>query len=173
MASSKTTLIAALITALLVGVAGGYVSQIGQVSSLQSQLSAAQENNAMLRAEMLNQSAPIAFKAESGQMIHDAWLLVSRLGSGKYVIAVHAEGLDHSSAEGAYLVEGVTRTAMQMVPVGANASASEFEAAKNGLGQYSVIVNMNPNTTYEKIDLLFLPGMSMQNAVLIATATLG
>lgn len=171
--SKGTTLAAAVIVSLLVGIAVGYLYQTGQVSSLQSQLSKANENSIMLRAEMLNQTTPIAFKAESGQMVHDAWLLVSPAGNGRYVVAVHAEGLDHTSAQGAYLVEGVTKTAMKMVPLGANISLSEFEAGSNGIGQYSVIINLNPNVTFEKIEILFLPGMSMERAVLVATATLG
>ena len=173
MPSARTSLLVAVIVSLLVGIAGGYIYQTGLVSSLQSQLSKANENSVMLRAEMLNQTMPIAFKPESGQMIHDAWLLVAPVGNGRYLVAVHAEGLDHTSSEGAYLIEGVTKTAMQMVPLGANASASEFEAGSNGIGQYSVILNVNPNMTFEKIEILFLPGMSMEHAALVATATLG
>ncbi len=173
MVSRGTTLTVAAVVALLVGVAGGYLVRGADVSSLQDQLSKSQASRMMLQEEMQNLTAPVAFKGETGQMIHDAWLLVSSLGNGKYVIAVHAEGLDHPSAQGAYLVEGVTRTAIQMLPVGVNASASEFEAGTNGIGEYSVIVNVNPNTTFEKVELLFLPGMSMEQAVLVATATIG
>jgi hypothetical protein len=171
--SKGTTLAAAVIVSLLAGIAVGYLYQTGQVSALQSQLSKANENSSMLRAEMLNQTAPIAFKAESGQMAHDAWLLVSPAGNGRYVVAVHAEGLDHNSTQGAYLVEGVTKTAAKMIPLAANASLSEFEAGNNGIGQYSAIINQNPNTAFSKILVLFLPGMSMERAVLVATATLG
>ena len=51
-------------------------------------------------------------------------------------------------------------------------SASEFQADKNGTGNYFILLDSNPMTTFENVELLFLPGMVMQNATLVATLSM-
>ena len=48
-------------------------------------------------------------------------------------------------------------------------SASEFQADKNGTGNFFILLDSNPMTTFENVELLFLPGMVMQNATVVAT----
>lgn len=113
------------------------------------------------------------FTPQSGAMIGNAWLVVSSLGNGEYAVAVHAEGLEPN---GDYIVEGpVTTGAMQTVPISTasmdmnTTAASEFTADSHGTGLYWIVLNSNPTHAFEAIQLYFLPGMSMQNAMLIAT----
>src|SRR5256886_10805026 len=51
-----------------------------------------------------------------------------------------------------------------MVPLGPNATASEFVASANGIGHYWLVLNQNPSVNYEAIDVLYLAGMQMSNA---------
>jgi len=114
--------------------------------------------------------------AKSGAMISSGWLLAAPTGMmHEYAVSIHATGLEPN---GTYLLEGALMVgAMATVPISSQAmgmnttSASEFQADKNGTGNYWIVLNNNPATTFERVQLFFLPGMSMQNATLIATAS--
>jgi hypothetical protein len=106
-------------------------------------------------------------------MITNAWLIVTSVGMGEYAVVVHAEGLEPN---GDYIVEGPLATgAMQTVPISTQSmemnttAASEFTADSHGTGLFWIALNSNPSQTFEAIQLYFLPGMSMQNATLVAS----
>jgi len=117
------------------------------------------------------------FTPESGAMITNAWLLLVPTGMmHEFAVSIHAEGLE---ANGTYIVEGtLTSGSMNTVPISTQSmsmnstSASEFQSDKNGTGNYWLLLDANPATTFENIQLFFLPGMSMQNATLVASVNL-
>ena len=87
-------------------------------------------------------------------------------------MSLHADGLEPPSS-GGYIVEGVQRTgSMNVVPIGANATASEFDATTNGVGNYWTVLMQNPTTSFEAINLVYLPGMDMTHATVVASAQL-
>lgn len=169
---SRTALISvAVVVGLVVGFGVGYAVYQGQISSLQSTLNQANESNSMLHTELQNQTTTKALNPQPGQMIHSGWVLISPVGSGDYAVSLHADGLE-PPASGSYVVEGVTRQGMNMVPLAGNATASEFEAGTDGSGNFWTTLMQNPSSTYEGIDLLYLPGMDMTHATLVASAQL-
>ncbi len=172
MASSRTTLVAVVIVSILVGVGGGYFYQSTQVTSLQNQLKSVNESNAMLHAEVQNSTSALPFVLQPGQTIKGGWLVIIPTGTGHYALSVRATGLKPPSS-GAYIVEGVAKQATNMVPITVNATASEFDADNSGVGNYWIELTQNPSTSFKAIDLLYLPGMQMTNAVLVATVQLG
>ncbi|MGI0091401.1 MAG: hypothetical protein ACREBS_06800 [Nitrososphaerales archaeon] len=106
-------------------------------------------------------------------MISSAWLLTAPEGMGEYVVSIHAEGLE---SNGDYIVEGTLNSgSMHVVPISSESmnmnatSASEFQADRNGTATYWITINTSPITTFESIELVYLPGMSMQNATVVAT----
>jgi hypothetical protein len=156
---------------LLVGFGAAYAYQQSQVSSLQSSLSQANESISMLHDQM-NATRAIALQPKSGQMIHSGWVILASVGSGDYAVTLHANGLE-PPASGGYIVEGVQRTAsMNVVPIGANASASEFDAGTDGTGIFWTVLMQNPSTSFESVELVYLPGMNMTAATVVATASL-
>lgn len=116
----------------------------------------------------------IPFTPATGQMIHSAWLLIEPSGSGDYAVSVYAQGLESTQGTGnVYIVEGAqTSGSMSMVPMGPNETASEFETTSAGVGAYFVQLMQNPYTSFENIQIVYLPGMQMSNAVVVATANL-
>jgi hypothetical protein len=52
-------------------------------------------------------------------------------------------------------------------------SASEFMANRNGTGTFWIVLDSNPASAFENVQLLFLPGMSMQNSSTVATVSFG
>lgn len=163
----------AVVIGLLIGAGAGYLARAGEVTKLQGDLSHAIESNNMLKEELGNLTIPIAFVHESGQMIHDTWLLVAPIGQGKFGVTIHAEGLEDTKGEGIYLVEGVMKgQPTRMVPLGQTLDNSEFHANSKGVGTLWIIPSQDPRSTFDKVVLLFLPGMSMERAVLLATAKL-
>ena len=123
--------------------------------------------------ESANPAAAIAFVPAQGQMFGGGWLIVAPLGNGDYALTLHATGLE-SASMGNYIVEGAQRSGqMATVPVaGSNATLSEFEADGSGNGQFFAVLMENPSSTYESISIVYLPGMEMQGATVVATATL-
>jgi hypothetical protein len=173
MASKFVLASSVLVIGLLVGIGATYAVYSSQVSSLQKSLSDANESNMMLHQEMQNGTSALVLAAQPGQMFHTGWVLIASTGSGDYAVSVHAEGLE-PPASGNYIVEGVTRGAtMQMVPISGNATTSEFEASANGVGGYWTVIMQNPTSSFEAIDLVYLPGMSMTNAAVVAMVQLG
>jgi hypothetical protein len=121
-----------------------------------------------------NGTGAIQFTPASGQMIHTAWLLVEPSGSGDYAVSIYAQGLESTQGTGnVYLVEATSSSgSMTTAPIGANETASEFETTSAGVGSYFVILMQNPYTSFENVQLVYLPGMQMSNAVVVATAAL-
>lgn len=117
----------------------------------------------------------IPFAARSGQMIGSALLLIEPAGmNGEYALSVYAPGLEPTMGTGNdYLVEGTqTSGSMASVPVTGNATTSEFEAGSNGVGQFFALLNQNPYSSFENVQIYYLSGMNMSNATLVATASL-
>jgi hypothetical protein len=121
-----------------------------------------------------NATSAFQFTPAKGQMLHSAWVVVGRTESGQYTLAVYAQGLDTTQGTGNdYIVEGAQSSgSMAVVPVGANATASEFDVGSNGVGSYFTLLSQNPLTSFENIQIVFLPGMHMTNATVVATASL-
>ena len=124
--------------------------------------------------ETSNGTSAIAFTPAKGQMIHTAWLLIEPSGMGHYALAIHAEGLESTQSMGSdYIVEGAQSSgSMAVVPIGPNATASEFETTSGGVGNFFIILGQNPYTSFENIQIVYLPGMQMTNATVVATASL-
>lgn len=116
----------------------------------------------------------IQFSPVTGQMMHTAWLLIQPAGSGDYAVAVHAEGLENTQAMGSdYIIEAQESSgSMLVIPIGPNATASEFETNSQGVGNFFIVLMQNPFTSFENIKIVYLPGMEMTNATVVATATL-
>lgn len=122
-----------------------------------------------------NGTEAVEFTPATGQMIHSAWLLVEPTGmSGQYAVSISAQGLESTQGTGNdYIVEAAQSSgSMSTVPIGANATASEFETNSQGAGSYFVLLAQNPYSAFENIQIVYLPGMQMSNAVVVATATL-
>jgi len=164
----------ALVVGLLVGFGASYAVSSSQISSLQNSLKQANDSNTMLHGELQNTTLALALVAKPGQTIRSGWILISPIGSGHYALSLHAEGLQPASA-GAYIIEVVPSSGSgNMVPISGNATtASEFEADTGGVGNYWYVLMENPSASFKGIDLLFLPGMDMTRATLVATAQLG
>jgi hypothetical protein len=117
------------------------------------------------------------FTPKSGAMISSAWLVVAPTGmTHQFAVSVHAQGLEPN---GTYIVEGQLMTGgVATVPISSlsmhmnSTSTSEFQADKNGTGNYFILLDSNPSTAFENVELLFLPGMVMQNATLVASVNL-
>ena len=48
-------------------------------------------------------------------------------------------------------------------------AASEFTADSHGNGLFWIVLNSNPISTFEAVQLYYLPGTMMQNATLVAS----
>jgi len=118
-------------------------------------------------------SAAVAFVPAHGQMFGNGWLVVAPLGNGSYAISLHATGLE-SASMGDYIVEAAQNSGqMSTVPIsGTNATLSEFEADGAGNGQFFAVLHQNPTSVYESVSIVYLPGMEMTNATVVATASL-
>ena len=106
--------------------------------------------------------------------IHNAYLIVVPVGGGNWAIEIHAEGLKPTAGTGnIYLVEAQQKSgAMGTAPIHAqNATESEFSVGRDGIGQYFTTLNQDPRATFESVLVVFLGGMQMSNATVIATAT--
>ena len=116
----------------------------------------------------------IQFTPATGQMIHSGWVLIESAGQGDYAVSIHAEGLEDTSAmHSVYIVEAEQSSGNMSVGfIGPNATASEFETNGAGVGNFFVVLMQNPFTSFENIQLVYLPGMEMTNATVVATATL-
>jgi hypothetical protein len=123
---------------------------------------------------MSQTAAPaVAFTPTSGAMFGNGWLIVAPLGNGSYAVTLHATGLE-SASMGDYVVEGAQNSGqMATVPIaGTNATQSEFTADSDGNGQFFAVLSQAPSSIYESISIVYLPGMDMQNAAVVATASL-
>ena len=162
---SSIVLISAVLIALIIGGAVGYVARAGEVSSLMS-------SNTMMHNEMQSTSgsAISLMPASSSMPPHDVWLIITPLQGGKYVVVLHAAGLE---TNGSYLVEGVTKGAqMNTVPISNTTTDSEFVPDNHGNGVYWHVFDIDPRTQFESLELLYLPSMQMQGAMQVASGTL-
>jgi hypothetical protein len=116
----------------------------------------------------------IQFTPATGQMMHSGWLLIQSAGTGDYAVVVHAEGLESTQAMGSvYIIEAEQSSgSMSVSPIGPNATASEFETSSQGVGNFFIVLMQNPFTSFENIQIVYLPGMEMTNATVVATASL-
>jgi len=163
-------LVGGILIAVVIGAMTGYFVRANEQSTLMADLEKAKESKSMLEQELKAVVVAIPFKTQTGQMAHDVWLLIAPLQNGKYALAIRAQGLEQN---GAYIVEVVTKAGqMQTVPIAASAADSEFLPDQHGNGLYWVVLDSDPRVTFERVLLLFLPDMQMQNAVLVATADL-
>lgn len=122
-----------------------------------------------------NQTNAYAFSAHSGAMVNNALLLVGEVGMNEYAVSVHAEGLE---SNGTYILEGaLTSGSMQTVPISSESmtmnetGASEFQSNSNGTATYWIVLDSNPATTFENIQLFYIPGGMMSEASLVASVT--
>jgi hypothetical protein len=161
---SSIVLVSAVLMALIIGGAIGYVARAGEVSALMS-------SNTMMHNEMQMSGSAISLMPASGSMPpHDVWFIITPLQGGKYVVGLHAAGLE---TNGSYLVEGVTKGAqMNTVPIATTATDSEFVPDNHGNGVYWHVFDIDPRTQFESVELLYLPNMQMQGAMQVASGTL-
>jgi len=122
---------------------------------------------------MSESASAIAFVPAHGQMFGNGWLIIASLGNGDYAVSLHATGLE-SASMGNYIVEAAQNSGqMATVPIaGTNATLSEFEADSSGNGQFFTVLMENPHSAYESVSIVYLPGMEMTNATVVATAAL-
>ena len=173
------TLFAATVVVLIVVAVVGYglyATQLSDQSQTKQDMgtSASAMTDTLTSTEMINQTYAYHLSPQSGAMVDNAWLLVVPLGMQEYAVSVHAEGLE---TNGTYILEGtLTGGSMQSVPISTQSmamnetGASEFQSNSNGTGLYWIILSSNPLTTFENVQLYFIPEGMMQNASLIATA---
>lgn len=150
-------------------------SQMTETSMTETMTTTQSMTETMTSTLMANQTNAYEFTEANGEMINNAWLLVVPLGMNNYAVSVHAEGLE---TNGTYILEGSLATgSMQTVPISSESmimnetSASEFQSNTNGTGLYWIELSSNPTTTFENIQLYFVPDMMMQNATLVASAS--
>lgn len=116
--------------------------------------------------------APNVIMAEG---IHSAYLIVTPIGAGNWSVEIHAQGLEPTVGTGnVYIVEAQQKSGtMASAPITSQSPmASEFGVAKDGIGQYFTTLNLDPTGQFESIQIVFLGGMVMSNATVVATATL-
>jgi len=120
-----------------------------------------------------NSAGAFMFSSVSGAMVSNSWLVTSQQGMNEFAVAIHAEGLEPN---GTYIIEGELATgSMNVVPISSlsmnmnTTSASEFQADRNGTGTYWIVLDSNPITAFENVQILYLPGMSMSNATEVAS----
>lgn len=178
---------AVTVVVLLAVAAGGYflygtrssmtetTTVTATASMSESMTSSASMSESTSSSAMMNQTAAqaLAFTPAQGQMFGNGWLIVASLGGGDYALTLHATGLE-SASMGDYIVEGAQNSGqMATVPIaGSNATLSEFSADSSGNGQFFTILMENPSSAFESVSIVYLPGMEMQNATVVATASL-
>lgn len=175
------TVFAVVVVVLLVVAAGGYLlygtrSSMAETTTVtKTDTMTASMSESMSSSAMMNETGAqaIPFAPAQGQMFGSGWLIVASLGNGDYALTLHATGLEPASA-GDYVVEGAQNSGqMATVPIaGSNATLSEFTADSSGNGQFFTVLMANPSSAYESVSIVYLPGMEMQNAVVVATASL-
>jgi hypothetical protein len=172
---------AVVVVVLLAVAAGGYylngtkssMTETTTVTTTDTMTASMSESTSS--SAMMNETGAqaIAFTPAQGQMFGNGWLIVASLGNGDYALTLHATGLE-SASMGDYIVEGAQNSGqMATVPIaGSNATLSEFTADTSGNGQFFTVLMENPSSAYESISIVYLPGMAMQNAEVVATASL-
>jgi hypothetical protein len=174
----SNTILGTVVVVLLITNAIGFSLYLTKPSNVQTMTDNMTETMTQTSTEVMtrtgNTSMAMEFTPANGQMIHTAWLLVEPSGVGSYALSIHAEGLENTLSTGSdYIVEGAQSSGnMAVVPIGPNATASEFETSSTGVGNFFILLDQNPYTSFENIQIAYLPGMQMTNATVVATATL-
>jgi hypothetical protein len=132
------------------------------------------QTSTSVMTETSNGTEAVQFTLATGSMIHSAWLLIEPAGMDQYAVSIHAEGLESTQSTGSdYIVEGAQSSgSMAVVPIGPNATASEFETSSSGVGNFFILLGQNPYSSFENVQIVYLPGMQMTNATVVATASL-
>jgi len=171
----STAVFAVSVVILLVLSAAGFGLYLSKPSTVQTVTQTVTQTTDVMSGTTttgMAQATAIQFKPAAGQMFHDGWVVIGQTDSGAYALSIHAEGLESASA-GDYIVEGQQSSgSMAVVPLTANTTASEFDAGANGVGSFFITLSQSPFSAYEGIQILYLPGMQMTNATLVATAEL-
>ena len=164
--------VAVLVVVAIAGF-GLYAVALTHTSSTTEMMTTSTES--MTTSAMANATNSYAFTPHSGAMVNNAWLLVGEVGMHEYAISVHAEGLE---SNGTYILEGaLTSGSMQTVPISSQSmtmnetGASEFQTNLNGTGTYWIVLDSNPVSTFENIQLFYIPQGMMQDASLVATVS--
>jgi hypothetical protein len=169
-----TAVFAATVIVLLAVAAGGFFLYATKSTAQETMTVTSSESMAHSSSETMSASAgAIAFTPAAGQMFGMGWLVVAPLGNGSYAVTVHATGLE-SASMGDYIVEAAQSSGqMARVPIaGTNDTLSEFTADSGGNGNLFLILHQAPSSEYESVSIVYLPDMEMQNATVVATASL-
>ena len=168
---------AVTVVVLLAVAAGGYFlygtrSTMEETMTVTTTGSVSESSSSSVMSET-TAAAAIAFVPAKGQMFGSGWLIVASLGNGDYALTLHATGLE-SASMGDYIVEAAQNSGqMATVPIaGSNDTLSEFTADGSGNGQFFTVLMDNPSSVYESVSIVYLPAMEMQNATVVATASL-
>jgi hypothetical protein len=169
----STPIFAATILVLVIVAAAGFGLYVTKPSSTEMMTETSTNSmTATMTTGASTEPTAIPFVAASGQMFSGGWLVVGMTQSGQYLLSIHAGGLEATNGSD-YIVEGTQSSgSMATLPIGPNATSSEFDAGSNGVGNFIISLNQNPLTTYESVQIFLLPGMQMTNETLVATATL-
>jgi hypothetical protein len=118
----------------------------------------------------------LRFTPESGAMISSAFLISIPFGANQTAVLFQAQGLEPN---GTYLLEGsLSGNSASSVPITMESmrmnstSDTYFLANANGTGLFWTNLGVSIATTFTQIDLVYLPGMSLQNATIVATANI-
>ena len=105
-----------------------------------------------------------------GTTAHDVFLIITSLPGGQFSVTLVAQGLQPN---GGYLIDGVTKaTPTATVPIATNLADSEFLADAQGNGIYWHVFTSRPQSMYERVLLIYLPNMQMQESQLVASANI-
>jgi len=171
-----TAVFGVTVAVLLVVAASGFVLY-GTRSTMQETstvtMTDTMSSSSSSTGSMNESSTAVALVPAHGQMFGSGWLIVASLGNGDYAVTLHATGLE-LPAMGNYIVEAAQNSGqMATVPIaGSNDTLSEFDADSSGNGQFFTVLMENPHSVYESVSIVYLPGMEMTNAVVVATASL-
>ncbi|GEM_PF-2279947 len=170
----STTVFAGTSVVLLIIAGIGFGLYLANSSSTHTTTDNMTETSTSTMTETTNGTDAIQFTPATGAMIHSAWLLIEPAGMDEYAVSVHAEGLESTQSAGSdYIIEGAQSSgSMAVVPIGPNATASEFETSSTGVGNFFVLLGQNPFSSFENVQIVYLPGMQMTNATVVATASL-
>ncbi len=186
--SSTAAVLAVIALALLAGAGFGLYLTKPSTTSTTTEVMTHTTTEVMTHTEVVNSTevmtqttakAAISFIPAPNVMmaegIHSAYLIVTPIGAGNWSVEIHAQGLEPTVGTGnVYIVEAQQKSGtMASAPITSQSPmASEFGVAKDGIGQYFTTLNLDPTGQFKSIQIVFLGGMVMSNATVIATATL-
>jgi hypothetical protein len=123
---------------------------------------------------MMPGTIALRFTVNSSAMISSALLLSVPIGMNQTAVLFQAQGLEPN---GTYVLDGsLSNGSMPTVPITMDSmrmnstSDTYFQANANGTGLFWTVLSSSIATTFSEVALVYLPGMAMQNATVIATA---